>query len=249
MRDFFTFFKDIQDMKLPFFAFSIYHILFLGMAITLIICLYRHYGTLNETGQRKFQVGMAIYFLIEEAIYTLWLLLVCHEDVWLQILPLELCSVCAYMNALTVYVRKDHLRFFSGVVGLIAGSVAMIYPANISGLYPVMSYRTINFYMLHASFILFSLIQLRDKSLLSYRYVKHNYVLLACMFSVAFTVNVMYHTQYMFVGVPPQISFIASLYQLTGILFFLPVILLILFVLQYIVVFILRWLFKYPGIR
>lgn len=230
-------------MSLPFQAFSLFHILFVLLAFLVIYRMYAYYDSLNEQKQRSFQVKMAIYFLVEEAIYTTWLLLFCHDRVWLQVLPLELCSLCVYMNALSVYTQKTTLRFFSGVVGIVAGGVAMLYPANISGLYPVFSYRTINFYILHGAFILFSLIQLKDKSLLNYRYMKMNFVILACMFTIAFTVNVMFHTQYMFVGVPPQISFIASLYSITGIVFFLPVVLIVLSILQVLVVYLLRKVF------
>lgn len=245
MKDFFTFYKDIQGMQLPFEAFSLIHIGFLAISFLIIMKMYRYYNGLNVIAQRRFQIKMAIYFLVEEAIYTSWLLWKCHDHVLLEILPLELCSLCVYMNALSVFTQKDTLRFFSAVVGLIAGGVAMIYPANISGLYPVLSYRTINFYMLHGAFILFSLIQLKDEALLSYQHMKKNFVILSCMFTTAFIVNVMYHTQYMFVGIPPKISFIASVYQMTGIVFFLPVVLLVLSILQVVVVFLLKKIMAY----
>ena len=177
MKDFFTFYTDIRNMAVPFTAFSLYHMLFLALAILLITTLFSYYRRLDAGKQRRMQVIMAIYFLVEELLYTTWLFLFCHEQVWHQILPLELCSLCVYMNALTVYLKKDTLRFFSGVVGLCAGLIAMVYPANISELYPVLSYRTINFYILHASFVLFALIQLQDRTLLQYHsdYLRHVY--------------------------------------------------------------------------
>lgn len=227
-------------MQLPFQSFSLLHIGFLLISVIVIMKLYHHYSALNTYRQRRFQIGMAIYFLVEEVLYTSWLLWKCHDHVLLEILPLELCSLCVYMNALTVFTQKDTLRFFSAVVGLVAGGVAMAYPANISGLYPVFSYRTINFYVLHGAFILFSLIQLKDETIVSYHYMKKNFMILACMFTIAFTVNIMYHTQYMFVGIPPKISFIASLYQMTGVVFFLPVVLLVLSILQVLIVFLLK---------
>ncbi|WP_416325024.1 hypothetical protein [[Eubacterium] hominis] len=249
MKDFFTFYKDITTMSLPFVAFSWIHIVFLLISIGIILSLYRLYSSLSQAKQRKFEIGMAIYFLVEEALYTAWLLWKCHDQVLLEILPLELCSLCVYMNALSVFTRKETLRFFSAVVGLVAGGVAMIYPANISGLYPVFSYRTINFYMLHGAFLLFSFIQLKEEALLSYHHMKKNFMILACMFTIAFTVNVMYHTQYMFVGIPPKITFVASLYQMTGIVFFLPTVLLILSILQVIVVYGLKKMITYTKHR
>ena len=234
-------------MAAPFQTFSIAHLCFLCLMGIIIYALYHRYTTLNTSNKRKFQIYMALYFLIEEVIYTLWLLLNCHEQVWIQILPLELCSCCVYMNAACVFTQKNSLRFFSGVVGLVAGGVAMIYPANIAGLYPIVSYRTINFYILHGAFLLFSLIQLSDTTLLQYRYMKKNYLIICCMFSIAFIVNLMLDTQYMFVGVPPKIALVASLYQLTGIFLFLPAVLAALFVIQCIVVYLLRKVYGYPS--
>lgn len=224
-------------------AFSILHLLYVALAGVLIFILFRLYKRMEVRKQIRFQRGMAYYFLLEEAIYTIWLLCNCHEQVWIQILPLELCSLCVYINASSVFLQKDWLRFFSGVVGMVAGAVAMIYPANIAGLYPVISYRVINFYMLHGAFILFSLLQLSDRKLLAYHHLKKNTLLLCGMFTFAFFVNLKLKTQYMFVGVPPKIGFIAALYKLTGLIFFLPSVLLILCLLQVAVLYVLRKLF------
>lgn len=242
MNNFFTYYTNIKHMRLPFHAFGIAHIVLLLCAGLGISFLYRKFNTLSEKKQRIFTIVMATYFLVEEGFYTMWVLL--STGNWQQVLPLELCSLLVYMNVLCVLLKKDYLRFFSGVVGLIAGGVALLYPANISNLYPVFSYRTINFYMLHSAFIVFSLIQLKDISLLRYQYMKKNFVIVACMFAVAFTVNLMLHTQYMFVGVPPSIGFIDSVYQMTGVMFFLPVILIVVACIQIFVVFILRKIYR-----
>lgn len=240
MRDFFTYYLDIRRMEHPFRAFSMEHLLFLTLIVLTIILLLRRYRSWDEKKQKQFQRRMAFYFLFEELIYTIWLFLNCHDHVWAQVLPLELCSLCVYINAASVFTQKESLRFFSAVVGLVAGGVAILYPANIDHLYPTLSYRVINFYILHGAFILFSITQLRDRKLLEYHHLKKNTLLLCCMFTIAFIVNLMLKTQYMFVGVPPKISFIASLYELTGIALFLPVILMIVCLLQFPAVYVLR---------
>lgn len=233
MKDFFTYFTDIKYMEYPFETFSISHISILLFTFFIIYMIYRYYIQLSQKRQLKFQKQMAIYFLIEEIIYSSWLLWKCHDQVIIQLLPLELCSICVYMNVVSALTQKKTFCFFSAVIGMIAGSVAMIYPANISGLYPIISYRTINFYMLHGSFILFSLVQLKDERLLQGCYMKRNYIILCSLFTVAFVVNLMLDTQYMFIGIPSKIGIIASVYQVTGVVFFLPVIYIVLFVIQY----------------
>ena len=88
MKNFFTFYTDINDMAMPFLSFSLVHIAFLLISIFLIATFYRRYCHMDAIKQRQFQKGMAIYFLLEEAIYTLWLLLFCHDHTWIQILSL-----------------------------------------------------------------------------------------------------------------------------------------------------------------
>ena len=66
MKDFFTFYTDIRNMAVPFTAFSLYHMLFLALAILLITTLFSYYRRLDAGKQRRMQVIMAIYFLVEE---------------------------------------------------------------------------------------------------------------------------------------------------------------------------------------
>lgn len=238
--DFFKYYKEFKSISFPFQTFHWMHFLALSIIFLLIWILLRRYRSYDKAQKRKFQIYMAVYFFIEEALYTLWLLWRCHEKVWLEIMPLQLCSLCVYVAIAAVYFDRKELRFFSGIVGTLAGLVAIVYPANISLLYPAFSYRTINFFMLHGAFVLFGCIQLQDHSLLQYGNIKRCTCLLGVMVAVAFSANLTWHTDYMFIGVPPTIGFIRMLYQATGLFLFLPVIILLLVLLQYIAVFVFR---------
>lgn len=238
--EFFMYYKEMQSMWLPFQTFHWIHVIMLVLIFVSIRFLLNKYRRLDEMGQRKFQIGMAIYFFLEEVLYSLWLLWRCHEDVWLEIMPLQLCSLCVYVAIAAVYFERRELRFFSAIVGTLAGFVAIVYPANISQLYPVFSYRTINFFILHGAFILFGWIQLEDTSLLRYENIKRCTCLLSIMFATAFLANLAWHTDYMFIGAPPTIGFIHMLYMATGKLFFLPMVIILLILIQYMTVFLFR---------
>lgn len=240
MNNFFSFYKDISNMHQPFIAFHWIHFVTLGILFLTIWFFLRRYRAMHLEQQRKFQIHMAIYFLLEEVIYSGWLLLNCHQDVWLELLPLQLCSFCVYVAIAAVYFQKVELRFFCGVIGTVAGLIAIVYPANISYLYPAFSYRTINFFMLHGAFILFGLIQLQDESLLRYGNIKRCSILLSIMVIIAFGANLVLHTDFMFIGIPSSIALIRGIYKMTGIVMFIPTILILLTLIQYIVVFILR---------
>ena len=240
MHNFFTYYTNIKSMTHPFMVFSLGHLFYLVLTGFIIYGVYCHYCRLNDFQKLRFQHCLGVCFLLEEAIYIVWMLLNCHENVLISILPLELCSLCAYMNCICAFRQTKTLRFFCAVIGFFAGSIAMLYPVNISGIYPLISYRTINFYFLHGAILLFSFIQLKDRTLLEYHNLKSNYFIMCCMFSVAFVVNLMLGTQYMFVGIPPTIGIIASVYQLTGVVFFLPAIYIAIFLIQLIILAFLR---------
>ena len=53
MKDFFTFYTDIRNMAVPFTAFSLYHMLFLALAILLITTLFSYYRRLDAGKQRR----------------------------------------------------------------------------------------------------------------------------------------------------------------------------------------------------
>lgn len=249
MNDFFTFYSDIQDLKAPFMCFQLSHFIYITLSILFIIILYKHYCILDEQKRIHMQRKIAVYFLIEECIYTIWLLFFCHDRVWVQILPFELCSFCTYINVYSAFSQKEGSCFFSGVIGIFAGMAAMIYPMNISGLYPVFSYRTINFFMLHAAFVLFALMQLKNKNLLDYKHLKTNYLFLCLFFSIAFFTNMFLGTQYMFIGFPPSLPIMKDIYNLVGSYLFLPFVWLVLYFIQSIIFLFLRRIYHVKSIK
>lgn len=244
MSDFFKYFSDINQVRFPLVSFHITHIMMLVLSILYIIFMLRYYDKKTKQGKKDFQKKLGIYFFVEEMIYMSWVLINCKQNAIMEIVPLQLCTICVYMNILSLYLKKDTLRFFSGVVGTLAGLTAIVYPANISGLYSFLSYRSINFFILHATFIIFGILQLRDTNLLHYRYLKGNMLILTVLVFCAFTFNSIFHTDYMFLGSPPQIGFIKELYNIVGVVLFLPVVLLILYSIQYGALFCIRKIYN-----
>ena len=71
MKDFFTFYTDIKDMAVPFTAFSLYHMLFLAVSAVGIAVLFSYYRRQDAVIQRRMQVIMAVYFLVEEFCFAM----------------------------------------------------------------------------------------------------------------------------------------------------------------------------------
>lgn len=123
---------------------------------------------------------------------------------------------------------------------MIGGVIAIAYPANVIDIYPIISYRLVNFYMLHGAFILFALMILYEKDLMSIPRLKKNILIVTCMFVSVFFFNLIFHTQYMFVGTPPTIPIIHMVYEICGKLMFLPVVIILVSLIQSLVYFMIR---------
>lgn len=94
--------------------------------------------------------------------------------------------------------------------------------------------------MLHGMFILFAFMLLEDNSLMDQMKLKRNIVIGAVMFTLVFIFNIIFHTHYMFVGIPPKVSIIATVYELMGKILFLPVIIFFFSIIQILVYLIVK---------
>lgn len=227
MKEFFTYYTNLRHIDFPIIAFSSSHFILISIFVVLLIILYKKYSACDEVKQRKFQIVMAVYFILEELFYNSWVLSVCKSAPWQQILPFHLCTACVYISTACVILKKDWLRFFCAIICTLSGLIAIIYPANIDAIYPIFHYRTINFFMLHFSFILFGMIQLRYTSIMKYRYIFHSMCILSSLVIVAFITNCTLGTDYMFIENPPKISIIRWLYDVSGV-FFIPAVIMVL---------------------
>ncbi|MEF9962505.1 MAG: YwaF family protein [Erysipelotrichaceae bacterium] len=222
MRDFFTYYLDLNNIQHPINIFSNYHLMILAFGFLCVFLLYSRYHKLSIKTQRIFLVVIGFYFIIDEFIYNIWVLSVCKVDPILQILPLHLCTICAYIGALCVYYKKEWLQFFCAIMCSIAGLIAVIYPANIANIYPIFHYRTINFFLLHFSFILFGLIQIRNTAIIKYKHIKPSMALLVVITTLAFIANLNFGTDYMFVQTNSKIAIIKAIHNVVGDYLLLP---------------------------
>lgn len=240
MNDFWTFYQNLKDIRNPFQLFSVSHLLYMLITFTIIAVLFNKYKRSNVESKLHWQKNLAVYFLLEELIYYIWVFISCRENVFFEILSLELCTICAFVNFSTRFHYNKQVRFFSIIIGFFGGMIAVIYPANVIDIYPALSYRLINFYMLHGMFILFAFMFLEDASIMCSLNLKRNIVIGAIMFTLVFIFNIIFNTHYMFVGIPPKIAIIHMVYELFGVICFLPVAIFCFSLIQIIIYFIIK---------
>lgn len=240
MQNFWTFYQNLENITNPFRLFSVSHLFYVVLTFSLIVLFFKLYKKSDAEGKLKWQRNIALYFFIEELLYYIWVYISCTENAFFEILSLELCTICAFVNFSTRFHQNRQARFFSIIIGFFGGLIAIIYPANVIDVYPAVSYRLINFFMLHGMFILFAFMLLEDNSLMDQMKLKRNIVIGAVMFTLVFIFNVIFHTHYMFVGIPPKVSIIATVYELMGKILFLPVIIFFFSIIQILVYLIVK---------
>lgn len=224
MSDFFSFYTDVINNGLLIRAFHYTHLICLCAAVLGYGALFWLYERCSQTKKQRFIRVLAICFFVEEAVYALWLLLASGRHFAAEIVPLQLCTICAYTNGIGLLSHNRFLCFFNATIGVFAGLIAMLYPANIDGLYPLFSYRVINFFFLHGAFVFSGLLQARFKRL-SREGLYGSTVLIGVFAALALGVNAIWHTDYMFIGTPPRIPLIRMIYDVAGMLYY-PLILL-----------------------
>lgn len=222
MKDFWTFYQNLEHVERPFRVFGLSHWAYIAAVLAVLLGCFRRYKQCDNSGKRRWQRGFALYFFIQEMFFYAWTYFSCKENALFEVLQLELCTVCLFMNFSTLFHQNKQVRFFGAVMGLIGGPVAMIYPATVAEIYPAFSYRLINFFMTHGAYIFFSMMLLSDETLLNRKRLIRNIAIAAGMLTFVYFFDLKFHTQYMFVGTPPEIGVIRMVYDLVRPVAFLP---------------------------
>lgn len=221
MKNFWSFYQNMELVPHPFRVFGISHLIYLLLTAAVIWRIVKLYKKQDEAGKRKWQIGVAAFLLIQELFYYGWICVGCRENLLFEVLSLELCTFCVFSGVSTMFLKNKQVRFFSAVVGLIGAPIAMVYPATVTEIYPAFSYRLIGFYLSHGGLVLFALLMLSDRELLTKKRLVNNLIIVGAMLTAVYFFNIPFGTQYMFVGTPPEIGIIRLVYDLTG-KFFLP---------------------------
>lgn len=222
MKYFWTFYQNLETVEHPFRVFGISHLSYILLTIAAIVLLFKTYKKRDEAGKIRMQRIIAVYLFVQEMFFYGWTYAGCQTDPLFEVLQLELCTACLFMDFSTLFHKNKQVRFFGAVIGFIGGPIALIYPATVADIYPAFSYRLINFFMTHGAYILFALMMLSDRELLTKKRLVKNIGITACMLTAVYFFDLKFGTQYMFVGTPPEIGIIRLVYDFVGPAAFLP---------------------------
>lgn len=240
MRDFWAFYQNIEELPHPFRMLSFGHGIYVAVILLLIVLCFRKYRQCSSEGKRKWQRGLAYYLFIQEMFFYAWTYFLCKENVVFEVLQLELCTVCLFVDFSTLFHNNKQVRFFGALIGMIGGPIAMLCPATVADVYPVFSYRMFNFFMTHGAYILFSLMLLEDMELLNRERLLRHLGIMAGLLTFVYLFDRRFGTQYMFVGTPPKIGIIRMVYDAVGDAAFLPTAIVIFSAVQILMYFVVK---------
>lgn len=222
MGNFWTFYQNIETLAHPFRVFSFAHLAYVVLTVAVIVGLLKAYKKRDEAGKVRWQRIVAAVILIQEIFFYAWIWVGCEMDPFFEVLHLELCTFCVFLDASILFCQNKQVRFFGAVIGLLGAPIAIAYPVTVAEIYPAFSYRLIGFYLSHGALVLFALMMLSDRELLSRKRLLINTGILAAMLTFVYFFNLKFGTKYMFVGIPPEIGIIRMVYDAVGPYAFLP---------------------------
>ncbi|OMP66038.1 YwaF family protein [Domibacillus epiphyticus] len=131
--------------RYDFSMFSASHISVLAFVIFLICFLYKYKERVQLTGLRKVEVGTAVFLLLIEAVYHIWMIV---NGNWYtsHAIPLELCSISLFLGVFLLFTEKKIVYEILLFTGLLGASQALITPEL---KYDFPHFRFFHFFIVH----------------------------------------------------------------------------------------------------
>lgn len=210
---FFTYDSEIPK-GLQVDNFSATHFIWLAataLAMSALILMYRR---MNAQAKRRSVRLAMITIIVLEIIRETWAAVIGHYD-FSRHLPLHLCGVMIFIEALAVFTEKPFFKEFSYAVGLPAAAMALITPEP-SG-YPFWNIQYLQSIFVHALIALIPLLWIcGDGFRPNIRALPKMLALLAGLAAFCFGLNFLLNSNYMFVRFAPADTPIQLFDKLVG---------------------------------
>jgi len=131
------------------------HLIWVSAAVIFIFVIMAVYGKRTEVIKGRIQVAISTLLVISYIIQWIWAAATGHFSL-VEMLPLHLCTISAFVEVIAVISGNTVLKEFSYCNSLPGAIVAFITPGLKT--YPLISYMYLQFVFVHAVLILFPLI-------------------------------------------------------------------------------------------
>jgi hypothetical integral membrane protein (TIGR02206 family) len=210
---FFTYDSEIPK-GLEVKNFSPTHFAWLGATALVMFALVMIYRRLNGEARLRFTRTAMIAIIALEVIREGWAAIVGHYDVS-RMLPLHLCGIMIFIEAIAVFSDKAFYKEFSYAIGLPAAVMALLTPEP-SG-YPFWNIQYLQSIFVHALIALIPLLWIcGDGFRPNIRALPKLLALLTGLAAFDFGINYLLNSNYMFVRFAPKDTPIDLFNQLVG---------------------------------
>ncbi|WP_107995104.1 YwaF family protein [Trichococcus paludicola] len=199
MSYFWTFESDLPS-GMGVETFSSSHIIVLVLSAIIIYSTIHIYRKQADLGQRNIKMTIAALLIMLYFSRWIWCAFFGNFSFFLSnLLPLHLCSASAIMGSAAVYSNNRLLKEFMYGLSLPGGLVAMANP-NL-GTYPLFSFNFVEYALTHLLLILLPLLFVFGGGFRpDFKSLPHSIYLAAPFIGVAFWVNQMIGSNYMFLN-------------------------------------------------
>lgn len=212
---FFAYDADIpKGLEVP--NFSATHFIWLAATAAALLLLVRIYLRKNTEGRQRFVRAAMITVIALEVIREGWALIIGRYDVTRH-LPLHLCGIMIFIEAVAVFSDRRFFKEFSYACGLPGAAMALITPEP-SG-YPFWNIQYLQSIFVHALLVLIPLLWIAGGTFRpNIRALPKNLLLLAGLTAFCFGLNSLLggNSNYMFVRFAPADTPIALFEQWVG---------------------------------
>lgn len=214
---FFTYDKDIPaELGLAVKNFSPPHLISLAATAAVLLLLVLLYRRMNNAAKQRFTRTTMLAIIALEVIRESWVAIIGHYDITRH-LPLHLCGIMIFIEAIAVFTNKPFFKEFSYACGLPGAAMALITPEP-SG-YPFWNIQYLQSIFVHALLVLIPLLWIAgDGFRPNIRALPKNLLLLFGLTAFCFGVNSILGgtSNYMFVHFAPGDTPIALFEQWVG---------------------------------
>lgn len=213
LKHFFRYNSDIPK-GLGVKNFSSTHIytlctIFIFIGISIFI-----YNKLNRDNKTKAMKGFAVSLVMTDVLRTVWAVSIGHYEID-SMLPLHLCGVMVYVEFFAVFSKKQYIKEFAYSCGLPGALIGLIAP-EASG-YPLMSFRYIIYMLCHGLLVAIPLLWVfGDKFKPNIKYLLKSFSLLCFLAVFDAVVNLMLHSNYLFISRAPTLPQLETFYNYVG---------------------------------
>lgn len=183
-------------------TFGVVHLTWVAIVLSIIFLTIQIYRKQTAVKRRRIQLGAALLLVSGYIVRWIWAGLIGHYSV-VDMLPLHLCTISVIVEFAAVISGRIIFKEFAYCCSLPGAISSLITPGM--GLYPLLSYYYLQFAMAHMILILLPLIWVYvDGFRPDIKRFPQCVALLLVFAGIAYTVNQMIGSNYMFLSYAPK---------------------------------------------